>query len=114
MNIKEKQVIVYYLKNIISNDVFSDDIDIFYHNLGRYSKELFGFDFRDIDDIIKSAKISRSEFLHNVIFSKADWIIYIKDKAMFEEKAIRKRARPDKKTSNDTWVWGEDREDDED
>ena len=35
-------------------------------------------------------------------------------KAMFEEKTIRKRARPDKKTSNDTWVWGEDREDDED
>lgn len=85
MNIKEKQVIVYYLKNIISNDVFSDDIDIFYHNLGRYSKELFGFDFRDIDDIIKSAKFSRSEFLRNVIFSKADWITYIKDKAMFEE-----------------------------
>ena len=35
-------------------------------------------------------------------------------KAMFEEKAIRKRARPDKKKSNDTWVWGEDKEDDED
>ncbi len=34
-------------------------------------------------------------------------------KAMFEEKATRKRARPDKKKTDDTWVWGEDKEDDE-
>ena len=33
-------------------------------------------------------------------------------KAMFEEKAIRKRARPDKKKTDDAWVWGEDKEDD--
>ena len=31
-------------------------------------------------------------------------------KAMFEEKAVRKRARPDNKKSADTWVWGEDKE----
>ncbi|MBQ2812390.1 MAG: helix-turn-helix transcriptional regulator [Clostridia bacterium] len=31
-------------------------------------------------------------------------------KAMFEEKAVRKRARPDKKKT-DAWVWGEDKED---
>ena len=35
-------------------------------------------------------------------------------KAMFEEKTIRKRARPDKQTSTDAWVWGEDKEADED
>ena len=35
-------------------------------------------------------------------------------KAMFEEKIIRKRARPNKNTSNDTWIWGEDKEADED
>ncbi len=34
-------------------------------------------------------------------------------KAMFEEKATRKRARPDKKKSDNTWVWGEDEEDEE-
>ena len=34
-------------------------------------------------------------------------------KAMFEEKNTRKRARPDKKKSDDTWVWGEDKEDEE-
>ena len=34
-------------------------------------------------------------------------------KAMFEEKTTRKRARPDKKKSDDTWVWGEDKEDEE-
>ena len=31
-------------------------------------------------------------------------------KAMFEEKTARKRARPDKKKSGDTWVWEEDKE----
>lgn len=35
-------------------------------------------------------------------------------KAMFEEKATRKRARPDKKKATNTWVWEEDKEDDED
>lgn len=34
-------------------------------------------------------------------------------KAMFEEKNTKKRARPDKKKTSDTWVWGEDKEDDE-
>lgn len=34
-------------------------------------------------------------------------------KAMFEEKATRKRARPDKKKTDSTWVWGEDKETDE-
>jgi transcriptional regulator with XRE-family HTH domain len=34
-------------------------------------------------------------------------------KAMFEEKATRKRARPDKKKPDDTWVWGEDKENEE-
>ena len=35
-------------------------------------------------------------------------------KAMFEEKTIRKRARPNKKDSSEAWVWGEDKEDEED
>ena len=34
-------------------------------------------------------------------------------KAMFEEKAVRKRARPDKQKKDNNWVWGEDKEDDE-
>ncbi len=34
-------------------------------------------------------------------------------KAMFEEKNKRKRARPDKKKSDDNWVWGEDKENEE-
>ncbi len=34
-------------------------------------------------------------------------------KAMFEEKTTRKRARPDKKKTDDNWVWGEDKEDEE-
>lgn len=34
-------------------------------------------------------------------------------KAMFEEKTTRKRARPDKKKSDDNWVWGEDKENEE-
>ena len=33
-------------------------------------------------------------------------------KALFEEKTIRKRARPDKKKTDNTWIWGEDKEDD--
>ena len=33
-------------------------------------------------------------------------------KALFEEKTIRKRARPDKKKTDNAWVWGEDKEDD--
>lgn len=32
-------------------------------------------------------------------------------KALFEEKTIRKRARPDKKKTDNAWVWGEDKED---
>ena len=32
-------------------------------------------------------------------------------KALFEEKTIRKRARPDKKKTDNVWVWGEDKED---
>ena len=30
-------------------------------------------------------------------------------KALFEEKTIRKRARPDKKKTDNAWVWGEDK-----
>ncbi|MBR3817172.1 MAG: helix-turn-helix transcriptional regulator [Clostridia bacterium] len=30
-------------------------------------------------------------------------------KALFEEKTIRKRARPDKKKTDSAWVWGEDK-----
>lgn len=33
-------------------------------------------------------------------------------KALFEEKPMRKRARPDKKKTNNDWVWGEDKKDD--
>lgn len=33
-------------------------------------------------------------------------------KALFEERTIRKRARPDKNKSDNSWVWGEDKEDD--
>ena len=32
-------------------------------------------------------------------------------KAMFEEKNTRKRARPNKKSANSDWLWGEDKED---
>lgn len=32
-------------------------------------------------------------------------------KAIFEEKSAKKRARPNKKTTNNTWLWGEDKED---
>lgn len=32
-------------------------------------------------------------------------------KAIFEEKSTRKRARPDKKGTNNAWVWGEDKGD---
>lgn len=31
-------------------------------------------------------------------------------KALFEEKPTRKRARPDKKKTDNAWVWGEDKE----
>lgn len=31
-------------------------------------------------------------------------------KALFEERTIRKRARPDKKETDNAWVWGEDKE----
>lgn len=33
-------------------------------------------------------------------------------KAMFEERTVRKRARPDKTVTDGAWVWGEDAEDD--
>jgi len=32
-------------------------------------------------------------------------------KAIFEEKSTKKRARPDKKSANRSWLWGEDEED---
>lgn len=34
-------------------------------------------------------------------------------KALFEEKPIRKRARPDKNKSDTEWIWDDDKEDDE-
>ena len=30
-------------------------------------------------------------------------------KALFEKQKIRKRARPNKKKADDTWIWGEDK-----
>ena len=33
--------------------------------------------------------------------------------ALFEEKPIRKRARPDKNKSDTEWIWDDDKEDDE-
>ena len=48
MNIKNRQIILRYLKNIVNSEYEPEDMDCFIRKISQYSSELFGFCLRDV------------------------------------------------------------------
>lgn len=48
MNLREKQIFAYYLKNILSSECMPEDTDSFLSFVWRYSEDIFGIDIRDL------------------------------------------------------------------
>lgn len=63
MNIKEKQAILYYLRNLTTGDFVPDDCDGVFHQVARYSEELFGFDIRATSEHLRNT-ISEDDKMH--------------------------------------------------
>lgn len=72
MNVKERQIMLHYLKNIVQGDIEPNDFDMFFRVVARHSEELFGFDFRKlIDDAPGHVSTEcRSMFLENLLQGK--------------------------------------------
>ncbi len=48
MNIKDRQIILCYLRNIVNSEYEPEDMDFFIHKISQYSSDLFGFCLRDV------------------------------------------------------------------
>nr|MBQ0091551.1 ATP-binding protein [Candidatus Enterousia merdequi] len=48
MNIKDRQIILCYLRNIVNSEYEPEDTDFFIHKISKYSSDLFGFCLRDV------------------------------------------------------------------
>ena len=48
MNVKDRQIILHYLKNMINSEYEPEDMDFFIRKISQYSPDLFGFSLRDI------------------------------------------------------------------
>ena len=86
MKSKDRQIILYYLKNAISSEYEPDDMDLFFHQLSRFSSELFGFGLRDL---LTSAEgnIStndKSDFLLNLLNGKLQRNSLLADDGLYE------------------------------
>ena len=72
MNVKDRQIALRYLNNITNSEYEPDDVDIFFHQLSRFSVDLFGFCLRDL--LLKTeARVSsreKSEFVINLLNGK--------------------------------------------
>ena len=75
MTFKERQIILYYLKNMFESDFEPEDSDIFFHNVSRYSVDLFGFSFREMMDNMQQRLSSDDKpiFLTNLVSGKIDF-----------------------------------------
>ena len=69
MNIKERQITLYYLKNLVAGEAEPNDYDTFFRFVARYSEDLFGFDFRKlIEDAPGHVSTEcKSVFLENLL-----------------------------------------------
>ncbi|MBO7053212.1 MAG: AAA family ATPase [Alphaproteobacteria bacterium] len=87
MNLKDKQVVLYYMKNLIQGDVEPEDIDVFFHHVSRYSADLFGFSFKEITEHMKRSLSSegKSYFLQNLVTAKIDFNEFIEDEKTVAE-----------------------------
>ena len=87
MNKKARQMILYYLKNLINSE-YEIIPSLFIYNLKKYSSYLFGFDldllFKSNDNNINN-DINR-EFIFNLINGKLH-----RNNALFKEKGLYKR-----------------------
>ena len=48
MNIKDRQIILRYLRNMVNSEYEPEDMDLFIHRVSQYSSDLFGFCLRDV------------------------------------------------------------------
>ena len=72
MKAKDRQIILYYLKNAMESEYEPEDMDLFFHQLARYSSELFGFNLREllVSGEERVSPNEKSEFLFNLVSGK--------------------------------------------
>lgn len=72
MNVKDRQIALYYLKNITNSEYEPEDSDLFFHQLSRHSVELFGFCLSDLLNIGEKRVSShdKSVFIINLLNGK--------------------------------------------
>ena len=72
MNTKDRQIALHYLKNITNSEYEPEDTDLFFHQLSRYSSDLFGFCFRDLlnNGEKRVSNNDRAEFIIGLINGK--------------------------------------------
>lgn len=72
MNVKDRQIALYYLKNVMNSEYDPDDTELFFHQLGRFSSDLFGFSmFGLLNGTNRSASYrDKLEFVVNLLNGK--------------------------------------------
>lgn len=85
MNVKDRQIALYYLKNITNSEYEPEDTDVFFNQLSRHSGDLFGFNIRELlnNGDKRVSTNEKSEFIINLLNGKlhknsllADDILY--------------------------------------
>lgn len=72
MKSKDRQIILYYLKNAVNSEYEPEDMDMFFHQLSRYSSDLFGFCLRDllVASEVNIPTNDKTDFLLNLLNGK--------------------------------------------
>ena len=72
MNVKDRQIALHYLKNIMNSEYEPEDTDMFFHQLSRCSTDLFGFCLRDLLNSCEKRVSSndKSDFIINLLEGK--------------------------------------------
>ena len=72
MNVKDRQIALHYLKNVTNSEYEPEDLDLFFHQLSRYSVDLFGFCLRDLLNVGEKRVSShdKSDFVINLLNGK--------------------------------------------
>lgn len=86
MNVKDRQIALHYLKNVLNSEYEPDDMDMFFHQLSRYSNDLFGFCLHDLLNIGEKrvSAHDKSDFIVNLLNGKLCRNALLADNALYE------------------------------
>lgn len=98
MNTKDRQLALHYLKNIINSEFEPSDMDIFFHQLSRYSSDLFGFGLRDLlnNGEKRVSSKDKADFILNILNGKLSRNGLLAEEGLYERiSSIYNSRKPD-------------------